>query len=348
MKKQIFDYFLPEALIAQTPLPERSASRLLSLDGRTGQVADRSFRDLAVLLQPGDLLVFNDTRVIPARLHGRKQSGGAVELMLERLASPRQAWAQARASKPLRPDMEILLAEQVAVRVLGREGDLFLLESPADLPWPALLEQFGEMPLPPYIARQADTQDSERYQTVFARRPGAVAAPTAGLHFDQALLDTLSARGIEQASVTLHVGAGTFQPVRCEDIREHHMHSEYLEVPESTVAAIAAARARGGRVVAVGTTSLRALEAAAESGTLQPFAGETRLFIYPGYRFRVVDALITNFHLPQSTLLMLVCAFAGIDKTLGAYAHAVAQGYRFFSYGDAMFVTPESPETGNG
>ena len=348
MKKHIFNYSLPEHLIAQTPLAERSASRLLALDGCTGQVADRAFRDLAGLLQPGDLLVFNDTRVIPARLHGRKQSGGAVELMLERLASPRQAWAQARASKPLRPDMEILLAEQVAVRVLGREGDLFLLESPAELPWSVLLEQFGEMPLPPYIVRQAQAEDQERYQTVFARHPGAVAAPTAGLHFDQALLDTLSARGIEQASVTLHVGAGTFQPVRCDDIREHRMHSEYLEVPESTVAAIAAARARGGRIVAVGTTSLRALEAAAQNGTLQPFAGETRLFIYPGYRFRVVDALITNFHLPQSTLLMLVCAFAGIDKTLGAYAHAVAQGYRFFSYGDAMFVTPESPETGNG
>ena len=340
MKKQIFDYFLPEALIAQTPLPERSASRLLSLDGRTGQVADRSFRDLAVLLQPGDLLVFNDTRVIPARLHGRKQSGGAVELMLERLASPRQAWAQARASKPLRPDMEILLAEQVAVRVLGREGDLFLLESPADLPWPALLEQFGEMPLPPYIARQADTQDSERYQTVFARRPGAVAAPTAGLHFDQALLDTLSARGIEQASVTLHVGAGTFQPVRVDDTDAHTMHAEWGEVPAVTAQAVAEARARGGRVISIGTTALRLLETVARDhdGAVTAWTDETDIFIVPGFRFRAVDLLLTNFHLPRSTLFMLVTAFAGLESMKAAYAHAVRERYRFYSYGDCCLL----------
>ncbi|MEW6611424.1 MAG: tRNA preQ1(34) S-adenosylmethionine ribosyltransferase-isomerase QueA [Pseudomonadota bacterium] len=346
MKKSQFSYHLPEHLIAQAPLPQRSASRLLHLEGASGRLEDRLFRELPDLLRPGDLLVFNDTRVIPARFHGRKDTGGAVELMLERLAAPHLAWVQARASKPLRPGGEVILAAGVSVRVREREGDLFLLESPPDRDWPALMAAHGEVPLPPYIARQPEAADLERYQTVYARRPGAVAAPTAGLHFDEALLATLAEHGVAQASVTLHVGAGTFQPVRVEDIREHHMHAEYLEVPPATVAAVAAARRRGGRVVAVGTTSLRALEAAAADGELRPYAGETRLFIYPGYRFRVVDALITNFHLPESTLLMLVCAFAGQTQTLAAYAHAVAREYRFFSYGDAMFVTPERPSLG--
>lgn len=346
MKKSQFNYFLPAELIAQTPLPERSASRMLRLRGEDGYWEDSRFSDLPAFLNDTDLLVFNDTRVIPARLHGRKPSGGQVEMLLERIQSPHLAWAQTRASKPLRPDGEILLADALRIRIRAREEDLFLLESPADLPWAALLERLGEMPLPPYIRRRANAGDLARYQTVYARRPGAVAAPTAGLHFDQPLLRALDAKGVRRAQVTLHVGAGTFQPVRVEDIREHRMHAEYLEVSAETVAAVAETRARGGRVVAVGTTSLRALESAAQAGALQAFAGETRLFVYPGYAFRVVDALITNFHLPESTLLMLVCAFAGTEQTLAAYRHAVAAGYRFFSYGDAMFVTPETPRPG--
>jgi S-adenosylmethionine:tRNA ribosyltransferase-isomerase len=338
MRRTDFYYSLPSELIAQQALP-RARSRLLVLDGATGQVQDRQFGDLLALLQPGDLLVFNDTRVIPARLFGSKDTGGRVEVLVERILDPHHVLAHVRASKSPKPGSRLLLEEVFEVEVLGREDALFHLRFPA--PVLSLLQAHGRMPLPPYIAREAQPEDAERYQTVFARAPGAVAAPTAGLHFDEALFEALAAKGVERAFVTLHVGAGTFQPVRADALSDHRMHSEYLEVPEATCAAVAAAKARGGRVVAVGTTVVRSLESAARSGELRPFAGETDIFIYPGYRFRVVDALVTNFHLPESTLLMLVCAFAGYEETLAAYRHAVAQRYRFFSYGDAMFVLPK-------
>jgi len=338
MRRADFSYDLPPGLIAQAPLPERSASRLLVLDGPTGVVADRRFADLPSLLAPGDLLVLNDTRVLPARVHGRKPSGGAVEILLERLTGPQRFLAQARSSKGFRPGGTVLLPGGRKATVMGRAGDLLELELDGDAE--AFFLQHGEMPLPPYIGREAADTDRERYQTVFAREPGAVAAPTAGLHFDAGTFAALAARGVAVARLTLHVGAGTFQPVRVDDIREHRMHSERVRVPQEAVAAVEAARARGGRVVAVGTTVVRSLESAATGGQLVPFEGETRLFITPGYRFRVVDAMVTNFHLPESTLLMLVCAFAGREAVLAAYRHAVDAGYRFFSYGDAMFVTP--------
>jgi S-adenosylmethionine:tRNA ribosyltransferase-isomerase len=337
MKRCEFTYDLPADLIAQKPLAERSASRLLCLDRNTGAFSDGLFRQLPDLLEAGDLLVFNDTRVIPARLFGHKQSGGKVEILVERLLDDHQCLAQVRASKTPRPGGILLLENGERLKVLGREGEFFHLQASGQ-PLSEIMQTVGHMPLPPYIRREDSSSDRERYQTVFARRPGAVAAPTAGLHFDPALIDALQTRGIQSAHVTLHVGAGTFQPVRAESIEDHRMHAEYLEVPEQTVQAIASTRARGGKVVAVGTTAVRSLETAARDGQLAAFKGDSRIFIYPGYRFRVVDALITNFHLPESTLLMLVCAMAGVPETLAAYRHAVEQRYRFFSYGDAMLV----------
>jgi S-adenosylmethionine:tRNA ribosyltransferase-isomerase len=335
-----FSYDLPEELIAQRPLTERSASRLLTLDGATGVIGDARVRDLPALLAPGDLLVFNDTRVVPARLYGKKDSGGRIEVLLERVLDERRLLAQVRASKPPRPGARLELEGGVQAEVLGRQEGFYELRLLGDVGVWETLEQHGHIPLPPYIQRGDEREDRERYQTVYASRPGAVAAPTAGLHFDQTLLEALDARGIERAYVTLHVGAGTFQPVRVEDIKEHRMHAELAEVPAATCEAVAACRARGGRVVAVGTTCVRSLEAAAAAGgTLRPFLGETDLFITPGFRFRVVDRMLTNFHLPESTLLMLVSAFAGHAHVMAAYRHAVAERYRFYSYGDAMLLT---------
>jgi len=343
MRRSDFHFDLPEALIAQQPAAERGGSRLLVLDGADGAVQDRRFSDLPSLLRPGDLLVFNDTRVIPARLFGRKETGGAVEVLVERISSESEVLAHVRASKSPRPGSWLTLEEQIEVEVTGREGALFVLRFPG--PVLDLLKAHGRMPLPPYIERAAGEADAERYQTVYARKEGAVAAPTAGLHFDEVMLEHLKSMGIESAYVTLHVGAGTFQPVRVDDIREHHMHSEYIEVPEAVAEAVARTRARGGRVVAVGTTVVRSLESAARAndGELAAYSGETDIFIYPGYDFRVIDAMVTNFHLPESTLLMLVSAFAGYEHVMAAYRHAVAEQYRFFSYGDAMFVLPQQP-----
>jgi S-adenosylmethionine:tRNA ribosyltransferase-isomerase len=334
-----FDFGLPAELIAQHPATERSASRLLDARSAT-QWHDRVFRDLPTLFEPGDLLVFNDTRVIKARLRGAKASGGAVEVLVERVRPECEALVHLRASKPARPGTMLRLEAAFDAEVLGREGEFYRLRFPAD-PL-ALLERHGHVPLPPYIHHADDADDERRYQTVFARHPGAVAAPTAALHFDAALLDALRGRGIEFAHVTLHVGAGTFAPVRTANLAEHRMHSEWFEVSEAAVAAIAQARARRGRVVAVGTTTLRALESAAldarTPGVPQACRRETDIFITPGFQFRVVDALVTNFHLPRSTLMMLVSAFAGVQTIRHAYAHAIAQRYRFFSYGDAMLL----------
>ena len=343
MKTRDFFYDLPPELIAQYPAAERSASRLLHLDRRSASVSDRQFTELPDLLKAGDLLVFNNTRVIPARLFGRKATGGKVEILIERITSDRTALAHVRASKSPRVGSDIILdaaeeGERFRFRVEGRRDDLFVLATDSATPITRILEQAGHMPLPPYIDRADESRDLERYQTVYAREPGAVAAPTAGLHFDHDLLETLERKGIGRAYVTLHVGAGTFQPVRAENIAEHRMHSEYLEVPEQTVAMCRRTREQGGRIVAVGTTAVRSLETAAASGELKAYSGETDIFIYPGYAFRSVDALLTNFHLPESTLLMLVCAFAGYETTMRAYEHAVEQRYRFFSYGDAMFI----------
>ena len=330
-----FDFDLPQALIAQHPLAERSASRLLQLDGTTP--IDRAFTDIVDLLNPGDLLVFNDTRVLKARFFGHKQSGGQVEVLIERVLDTRTVLAQVRSSKSPRDGAVLTLADAFDVTVGPRAGEFFTLIFPADVF--ELIETYGRLPLPPYIDHAADAFDETRYQTVYAREPGAVAAPTAGLHFDQTLLDNLRERGIAFAFVTLHVGAGTFQPVRTENLAEHPMHSEWYTLPQATVDAVQAARTAGGAVVAVGTTSLRALESASQSGTLVAGSADTRLFITPGYRFNTVDRLITNFHLPKSTLLMLVSAFAGYAPIRAAYAHAIAQHYRFFSYGDAMLLT---------
>ena len=338
MRLSDFHYDLPEDLIAQHPPAQRGASRLLCLDGPSGAISDRMFQDLPTLLQPGDLLVFNNTRVMAARLYGQKASGGRVELLVERLLGEREALAHVRASKSPKVGSD-LLVEGARLTVAGRDDGLFRL-SLAEGSFTELMDLHGHMPLPPYIRRPDEDEDQARYQTVFARKTGAVAAPTAGLHFDQAMLDKLSLLGVEQAFVTLHVGAGTFQPVRVEDIAQHRMHAEWVEVSQQVVDQVAATRARGGRVVAVGTTSVRSLEsAAAVSDQLEAYAGDSRLFITPGYHFRVVDALLTNFHLPESTLMMLVSAFAGYDHVMAAYRHAVAQRYRFFSYGDAMFLT---------
>jgi len=341
LKKSDFHFELPPELIAQTPLAERSASRLLVVDAARGRLEDRRFTDLVELLSPGDLLVFNDTRVLPARLYGRKESGGAVEILIERITGAHEARAQLGVSKKPKVGGRILLDDGSAASVIGRDGEFFLLRFEAVEPLEKLLLKLGHMPLPPYIHRDADVVDSERYQTVYAREAGAVAAPTAGLHFDKPLLDAFAARGIDSGYVTLHVGAGTFQPVRNERVEDHVMHREWLNVGAELVKKIRHARAKGGSVVAVGTTIVRALETATHVGELQPFAGETQIFIFPGYRISSIDALITNFHLPESTLLMLVSAFGGRETMLDAYRHAVDQRYRFFSYGDAMLIWPD-------
>lgn len=338
MKTSDFDYHLPDDLIARHPLPERTASRLLHVNGPAGAIADRLFAELPALLGAGDLLLFNDTRVIKARLRGVKETGGRIEALVERVLDDHQALAFIRASKAPKPGAVLRFGADCQALVIEKVEDMVRLAfDPARtvLDW---LDDCGEMPLPPYMTRPAEADDDRRYQTVYARDPGAVAAPTAGLHFDEAMLACLAGKGVETAYVTLHVGAGTFQPVRADDLAEHKMHSERYRVPEATVAAIAAARARGGRVCAVGTTSLRALESAARSGELVAGEGETDLFITPGYRFQVVERLLTNFHLPRSTLLMLVSAFGGTDLLRRAYDHAVAERYRFFSYGDAMLI----------
>ena len=337
-RKSDFMYELPDELIARFPLAERSAARLLlarAVSVDEVKLADRMVRDLPDLLEPDDLLVFNNTRVLPARLFGQKASGGRVEVLIERLKSAHEASAYVRASKSPKVGGVIHIGA-AEVRVTGRHEALFVLHS--ETPWAELLAAQGEMPIPPYLERAALESDKQRYQTVFAKHSGAVAAPTAGLHFDEALLDAIRTRGVRTTEVTLHVGAGTFQPVRHENLAEHVMHEEWLQVGQDVVDAVAACRARGGRVVAIGTTSLRALESAAAGGELAPFSGDTNLFITPGYRFRVVDALLTNFHLPESTLLMLVSAFAGYANIRAAYQHAIAARYRFFSYGDAMFL----------
>ena len=330
-----FDYALPPGLIAQTPLPQRSASRLLVMHGMS--LDDKGFSDLPQLLQPGDLLVMNDTRVLHARLYGQKDSGGQIEVLIERVIDERDVLAQVRTSKPLRADGRIRLEDKLDVEVIDRDGEFYRLRFDGDAF--ALIEQHGRLPLPPYIDRAAVDADEARYQTVFARDPGSVAAPTAGLHFDDALMANISACSIEIAYVTLHVGAGTFQPVRVDNIADHRMHSERYTLPQSTVDAITATRARDGSVVAVGTTTLRTLESAARSGELKACSGDTDIFITPGFEFRVVDLLITNFHLPKSTLLMLVSAFGGLTNIRAAYQHAIRHQYRFFSYGDAMLIT---------
>jgi len=338
MRLDDFDYHLPAELIAQAPAAERSASRLLHLDGVTGELRDRRFAEVIELLRPGDLLVLNDTRVIKARLTGRKATGGRIEVLIERVLDQHHAQAQVRASHAPQAGSVLLLNDAVEAQVVDRHGDLYRLRFAGDADVFTLPDRHGSVPLPPYIAHTPDAGDEARYQTVYAKAPGAVAAPTAGLHFDAALLDALRARGVGAAYVTLHVGAGTFQPVRVQDLAAHQMHGEWYNLPQATVDALRATRAAGGRVVAVGTTSLRALETAAAGG--EPVAGdaETKLFVLPGYRFRIVDRLITNFHLPKSTLLMLVSAFGGIDNIRRAYQHAIALRYRFFSYGDAMLI----------
>ena len=330
-----FNFDLPQALIAQTPLNERSASRLLHVDG--DKLLDRAFTDIISLLAPRDLLVFNDTRVLKARFFGVKETGGKVEVLVERVLDNRTVHAQIRASKSPPPGTVICLAEAFDVIVGERVGEFYALTFPGDVF--DLIETHGRLPLPPYIEHAADAFDETRYQTVYAKQPGAVAAPTAGLHFDQTILDTLRDKGVQCAFVTLHVGAGTFQPVRTENLAEHVMHSEWYTIPQETVDAVRTAKAAGRQVVAVGTTSLRALESASQSGTLQAGSADTQLFITPGYQFKIVDRLITNFHLPKSTLLMLVSAFAGYEQIQAAYLHAIAQRYRFFSYGDAMLLT---------
>ena len=339
MRRQDFSYTLPAELIAQRPPAERSSGRMLVLDGSTGAVADRTVRDLPDCLSDGDLLVFNDTRVLPARLLGNKPSGGRVEVLLERALADTQALVQLSASKPIRPGLEVS-TDGGTLRVLERDADLWRVSLPA--PAQEFFARWGSVPLPPYIHRSADSTDRERYQSIFARAPGAVAAPTASLHFDAPLAGALAARGVEHAFVTLHVGAGTFQPVRTDDLAAHTMHAEWTSVGAQACAAIARTHRGGGRVVAVGTTVVRALEAAAlaaDGRAPVPWTGETRLFITPGFEFQVADVLLTNFHLPESTLLMLVCAFAGTREVLAAYAHAVDERYRFFSYGDAMLLT---------
>ena len=336
-----FDFDLPEELIAQLPPTVRGGSRLLHVDAQ-GTLADRWFRDLPTLLRPNDLLVMNDTRVIKARLFAHKDSGGKLELLIERVTHDCEALAFIRASHAPKPGSQIRLADDTMVNVVARQDDLTQLRFPR--PVLDVLDQLGQLPLPPYIEHTPTADDEARYQTVYANEPGSVAAPTAGLHFDNAMLDTLKQQGVRIARVTLHVGAGTFQPVRTDNIADHKMHSERYTIPQTTVDAINETRARGGRVVAVGTTSLRSLEAAAQSGPLAACASETDIFITPGYTFNVVDVLITNFHLPKSTLLMLVSAFSGMDAIRAAYAHAITERYRFFSYGDAMFLEKRLPE----
>ena len=342
MKTSDFFYELPEQLIAQYPKANRTDSRLLHIQREPVSISDRQFKDFPDLLQPNDVLVFNNTRVIPARLFGNKTSGGKVEILIERITTEHSAIAHVRASKTPRAGSEILIQipdsdSSVRFIVKDRHDSLFVIDCPDQI-ITDVLEQAGHMPLPPYIDREDDQHDQDRYQTVYAEEPGAVAAPTAGLHFDEGMLARISDKGIETAYVTLHVGAGTFTPVRVDNIEEHAMHSEFLVVPEETVRCCKQAREQGGRIIAIGTTAVRSLETASQDGELRAYSGETDIFIYPGYSFNSVDALLTNFHLPESTLLMLVCAFAGYDTTMQAYRHAVEQAYRFFSYGDAMFI----------
>lgn len=346
MQVSDFHFELPDELIARYPKAQRTASRMLQLNGQTGEVTDRVFTDVLELVEEGDLLVFNNTRVIPARLFGRKATGGKIEVLVERMLDDKTILAHVRASKAPKPGAELLLGEhdEYAAEMVARQDALFEIRFQADKTVLEILEEVGHMPLPPYIDRPDEDADKERYQTVYNEKPGAVAAPTAGLHFDDELLEKIRAKGAEFAYVTLHVGAGTFQPVRVDNINDHHMHAEYVEVSQDVVDAIQATKARGGRVIAVGTTSVRSLESAAQSalknGTeLVPFFDDTEIFIYPGYEYQLIDCLITNFHLPESTLIMLVSAFAGYEHVMAAYEHAVNNEYRFFSYGDSMFVT---------
>ena len=339
MKKSDFNYALPSDLIAQNPLENRSASRLLCMNKQSGQLTDRQFTDFIDLIQPNDLLVFNNTKVIAARLFGQKQSGGKVEILIERLLDEHHAIANVKSSKSAKAGTIIALDAGFSCEVLGREQDLYRVRFHGEQPLLTILAEIGHIPLPPYITRADDKNDFSRYQTVFAQQEGAVAAPTAGLHFDEAIMAAIQAKGIKQAFVTLHVGSGTFQPVRVENLAEHIMHKEYFAVSQQTVDAVAETRANGGRVIAIGTTAVRALESASKSGELIAGFGDTDLFITPGYQFKSVDAMLTNFHLPESTLLMLVSAFAGYENIMAAYQHAIAQKYRFFSYGDAMFLS---------
>ncbi len=338
MKLSDYHYDLPNELIARYPADERSASRLLCLDRKTGEIEHRVFNNLLDLLLPNDLLVFNNSKVMPARLFGQKETGGKVEILIERILDHHHALAHIRASKSPKLNSEIILADDVSIRMIGRENDLFKLQFFSDKPIIEILEQIGHIPLPPYIDREDEQFDHERYQTIYAEPKGSVAAPTAGLHFDETLIQKLKNKKIDMAFLTLHVGAGTFQPVRVDNIKEHHMHAEWITVSKEVCDKIHAAKKRGGRVIAVGTTSVRSLETAALSGELKPFEGDTDIFIYPGFEFKVIDAMITNFHLPESTLLMLVSAFAGRDNILNAYRVAIEKKYRFFSYGDAMYI----------
>lgn len=340
MNLQDFNYSLPNELIARYPTEQRSASRLLALGRGDGEVKHQKFVDLVNLLEPNDLLVFNNTRVIPARLFGEKESGGKVEVLIERITSGSRGIAQIRASKAPKPDSRILLDKDLSLRVVDRVDDMYLIESNDDASLAMVLQAVGHMPLPPYIDRDDETLDRERYQTVYSEREGAVAAPTAGLHFDQSTLNKLRNKGIEFAFVTLHVGAGTFQPVREEQIENHKMHSEYAEVSADVCNKIREAKSKGGRIIAVGTTAVRCIETASLSqGWVEPYYGDTEIFIYPGYEYKMVDAMLTNFHLPESSLIMLVSAFAGRESTLNAYQQAIEEKYRFFSYGDAMFIS---------
>ena len=338
MRTTDFDFDLPDELIAQFPAKERSASRLLRLDGKTGKSADEKFIDLPEFIAPGDLLVFNNTKVIKARLAGSKATGGQIEALIERVIDTQHALAHIKSSRSPKPGSKLLFADAFEAEVIERQDDLFLIKILSNRDLLDLLDQYGSLPLPPYIEHDADAHDDERYQTVYAEQPGAVAAPTAGLHFDEAMLERLKVHGVNIAYVTLHVGAGTFQPVRVDNISEHKMHSELYSVPEETVALIKATQAQGKKVTAIGTTSMRALESAARSGELMAGSGDTDIFVTPGYEFKVVERILTNFHLPKSTLLMLVSAFAGLEHIQQAYQHAIAQKYRFFSYGDAMLI----------
>ena len=339
MNRQDFSYSLPKGLIAQYPAAERTASRLLALDKASNEVVHTHFTDIVELLNANDLLVFNDTRVIPARLFGEKETGGKVEVLLERITGGTRGVAQIKASKPPKPDSKILLPNDLALKVIDRIDDMYLVEGIGDFSLAMILQAVGHTPLPPYIEREDEAQDRDRYQTVYARREGAVAAPTAGLHFDQQLLSHIVAKGVSSTYVTLHVGAGTFQPVRTENIEDHRIHAEYIEVSAETCNLVRETRSRGGRVIAVGTTAVRCLETASPTTAwIEPYYGDTEIFIYPGYEFKIVDAMITNFHLPESTLLMLVSAFAGLEQTKNAYQQAIENEYRFYSYGDAMFI----------
>ena len=341
MKKTDFHFDLPPELIAQFPLAQRSASRLLVVPNDQDNFIDKTVRDLPGFLRAGDLLIFNDTRVIPARLYGQKESGGRVEILLERITSGHEVRAQIGASKSPKADSKIILDEGTVITVLGRDGEFYRLRFDTTEPLEKILLRAGRMPLPPYIQRDADITDDVRYQTVFAKQPGAVAAPTAGLHFDEDLLADIKAKGVEFGHITLHVGAGTFQPMRAENISEHTMHREWLNVGAELCLQIVKTRARGGRVIAVGTTVVRALETAYRDGEVRPYADDTQIFIFPGVKVKSVDAMITNFHLPESTLMMMVSAFSGRERILSAYQHAIEQRYRFFSYGDAMLLYPQ-------